>query len=428
MLRSRTARLRQTAGALFPWVGVSILALAMLPAPLAAQEPQAAQPPPAVKPADAGAKAGDSVPGQGTAANAGAANPGAANTAEPAALGVILVAAAKLRCWPTELSPLYPETLAKDAVVGVGKSEGGYREVILPRGPLGYVHKDFAVPADNGTVRTKGKAVAFRYRPRASEAPVDTLVEGTELHVVGDYSGQQGQQGDWWQVRCPLVKAWLPEAEVQVAATPTPAMREAYQTLAKAEQAQFDTWLKQLADKAEKTRREEEARGRLATIATQFENESKKPAETRDFTAVEAALGQFKQELAKDSPLQASIATLQKNIDDGKWFVEATRVAKQAPPPAKDTPQIAPEVEDSLARFNSIGWLRWQGGLTGPGQFVIEKGGQTLFVVTCSSSRYDLALFVDREVGLQGRRTRPNPESMRVLDVTKIEVLGAAVQ
>ncbi|GAB4155905.1 MAG: hypothetical protein Fur0037_24260 [Planctomycetota bacterium] len=80
----------------------------------------------------------------------------------------------------------------------------------------------------------------------------------------------------------------------------------------------------------------------------------------------------------------------------------------------------------SVEFAHAVGWLRWERGLAGPGRYVVEKGGRDLFVVTCSSDRYDLSLFVNREVALIGPRRRPDADALRLLDVEKLEVLSLA--
>jgi hypothetical protein len=47
-----------------------------------------------------------------------------------------------------------------------------------------------------------------------------------------------------------------------------------------------------------------------------------------------------------------------------------------------------------------------------------------LFLVQCSNGRYDLSMFVDKEVGLVGPSRRPASDSLRLLDIEKIEILG----
>lgn len=45
-------------------------------------------------------------------------------------------------------------------------------------------------------------------------------------------------------------------------------------------------------------------------------------------------------------------------------------------------------------------------------------------VLTCTSGRYDLALFVGHEVGLNGPRRAPAGDTMSVLDVERLVVLA----
>ena len=116
----------------------------------------------------------------------------AAAVTQGSPMASVIAASASLRVWPTANSPVYEGSLSKDAVVRVGRSDAGFREVLLPIGPIGYVHKNFAnEPTAEGKVAIKSKSVAFRYRPKSGEAPVSTLVEGAELWVVGE-------QDDWW--------------------------------------------------------------------------------------------------------------------------------------------------------------------------------------------------------------------------------------
>ena len=63
--------------------------------------------------------------------------------AKAAAYGKVLVDGAKLRCWPSQVAspPVYEDVVAKDQVIGLGRVEGGFRQVVLPFGPLGYVNK-----------------------------------------------------------------------------------------------------------------------------------------------------------------------------------------------------------------------------------------------------------------------------------------------
>ena len=70
-------------------------------------------------------------------------------------------------------------------------------------------------------------------------------------------------------------------------------------------------------------------------------------------------------------------------------------------------------------------WLRYESRLTGPGVYYIEKGGRRQHQLSCNTGRFDLSLFVGREVGVIGPRRRPIAALLSVLDVERIEVLGA---
>src|SRR5262245_16827285 len=92
-------------------------------------------------------------------------------------LGRVVADSVALRCWPGNVAapPVYEDVLPKDHIVSLGRSENGFRAVIVPLGPIGYVSRKYAVASPEGKVTTKGAKVAFRYRPRTTEAPVTQL-------------------------------------------------------------------------------------------------------------------------------------------------------------------------------------------------------------------------------------------------------------
>lgn len=403
-------------------------------APANTQQPApAANPQPAQQPAPAGSEAKVEAPkpqdpkaepapaGAVTPAPAvqqpGAVVPAEASATNAEAVGTVLVAEARVKCWPTEHSPVFEDVLTQQATVRVGRSEGGHRLVVLPLGPTGYVNKKFATEPAEGKVKTKGKAVAFRYRPKSGEAPVSALPEGAEMLVVGE-------QDDWWKVRRAGIEAWVADPEIQVFDKPTGEQAAAVEQLAGVHRQQSDAWIAHQAELVEQARKAAENQKAYVAAEEAFRAEEAKPLAERKFDEIEASLAKLAAEAAADSPLANGIAALQQKIAKQKWLAEAVAVRDAEPVEPKDLPQIKPNVRDNLDRFDTIGWLRWRRGLTGPGQYVIEKGGQDLFVIICSSNRYDLARFVDKEVGVIGPKRRPSNESLRILDIDKIEVLG----
>ena len=348
--------------------------------------------------------------------------PASAVPAQDAAYGRVVVDELKLRCWSGAVAtpPLFEDVLVKDQVVQLGRTENGFRLVVLPMGPLGYVSKQFTTTAQDGAVTTKVSKVAFRYRPRTTEAPVQQLAEGTVLHVVGE-------QDDWYRVRVPGIEAWAASAEVQVVDGQDPAVRAANEQLTQKYRAEVQARLDAIA--AQK-RREEQDRIDLAAVKVvedAFAGELGKPVEQQRFDPLKAALDKLTPTLGAESQARVAVQALQKRIETQQWIAEATAVANSKPP-VEEGDKPPPPPTDQLERFVAIGWLRYESHLTGPGTYFVEKGGRRLYALSCQTGRFDLALFVGREVGVQGPRRQPGADSLGTLDVERIEVLGAAPQ
>ncbi len=355
---------------------------------------------------------------------AGAATPPpAAATADPAAApaqltyGKVVAEQARLRCWSGAVAepPVFEESLTKDQVVGVGRSENGFRAVLLPLGPVGYVSRKFTEAAPDGHVKTKGSKVAFRYRARSSEAPVAQLADGTELHVVGE-------QDDWYRVRVPGIEAWVAEAEIQVGDQADPTLAIQYAELQRKHEAEVKARLDTIAAKAAREAQDQVDLAAVQIVQDSFAAELKKPLAEQQYDPLYTALEKLAGTLATDSAGRSAIDALRKRIDTQRWIAEATAV-RDSKPPEPDVP--APERKDPYERFQSVGWLRYEGRLAGPGIYFLEKGGQRQYLLSCNTGRYDLALFVDCEIAVNGPRRRPVTESLSVLDVERLEVLGS---
>lgn len=321
-------------------------------------------------------------------------------------------------CWPSAVvaPPRFEDTLEKDQVVRVGRTEGTFVQVALPLGPVGYVSKRFAVADEDGVVRTKGSKVAFRYRTVTTEAPVTQLPDGTELFVVGE-------QDDWWRVRLPSVEAWLPRTEVTIGDPDDAALASAYAESKAAYEAEVDARLEAIAAAKQRAEQDRADAAAVQMVQDAFQKELEKPVSEQQFDGLGTALDKVETTLAEDSSAKALVASLRKRIQAQQWIVEATALKNEKPVPANE-PVLAPQPKDELERFHSIGWLRYESRLGGAGIFYLEKGGLRLHHVTCSTGRYDLALFTDCEIGIQGPRRRPATAAFSVLDVERLEVLG----
>lgn len=382
---------------------------------LLAQEPGANQPPAAQPPAAQQPAA--------PAATPPAAAP-APTTQQPVAAsltyGRIVIDVVPLRCWSGAVAqpPVFDETLAKDQIVALGRSENGFRAVVLPLGPVGFVSKKLTEATPDGRVKTKGTKVSFRYRPRSSEAPVAQLDNGTDLHVLAE-------QDDWYRVRVPGLDAWVAEAEVQATDAADPAPAKAYAELQQKHAAEVQARLDGIAAQAARAAQDQADLAAVQMVQDAFAAELKKPLEDQKFEPLVATLDKLVPTFAAESAGKPAVEALKKRIDTQRWIAEATFAVRSKPPVTEGPP---PEKKDQLERFQSIGWLRYERRLAGPGVYFLEKGGQRQYVLSCNTGRYDLGMFVDCEVGVIGPRRRPMAESLSVLDVERLEVLGTATK
>lgn len=396
---------------------VAMCALAMAqdpvntpPAGAGATGPAAQQPAPAAQPPAPAAQ----EPAPAAQPPAPAAAPATGTT-----YGRIVVERAQLRCWTGAVAqpPVFDEALAKDTVVVLGRSENGYRCVQLPLGPVGFVSKKFTESTPEGAVKTKGVKVAFRYRAKSSEAPVSQLDNGTALHVVGE-------QDDWYRVRVPGVEAWVAEAEVQAADAADPAPAKLYAELQQKQEAEVKARLDAIAAQIARQKQDEADVAAVARLQDDFVAEQKKPITEQAYAAIHEALDKLQASFAAESAGKPAAAALKQRIDQQSWIAEASALVNKAKPVPADVPP--PEKKDPLERFQSIGWLRYERRIAGPGVYYLDKGGQRQYEITCSNGRYDLGLFVDCEVAVLGPRRRPITTAMSVIDVERLEVLGVA--
>lgn len=344
----------------------------------------------------------------------------APQAAEAPKLGRVLVEKVQLRCWPGTAAqpPVFEDVLDKDQVIAVGRSENGFRAIVLPLGPVGYVSRKFTDVSPDGIVKTKGTKVAFRYRPRSSEAPVTTLAEGTELHVVGE-------QPDWFRVRVPAIEAWVAEAEVQVGDQADPALATGYAALKATQETEVKARLEQIAAARKLEEQNKVDLAAVQVVQEAFAAEMGKPIAEQQYGPIDEALDKVVAALGAESAGKPIAEALKERIKTQRWVAEATIVRDEKPAPVAGPVQ---DPKDQLDRFQSIGWLRYERRLGGPGIYYLEKGGRRQYLVSCNTGRYDLALFVDREVGVAGPRRRPAAESLSVLDAERLEVLGSVTR
>lgn len=396
---------RRIGGAVAPTFRSPLVAALLLSVSVCAQDPQ-----PASSPQPAGAP-----PQSQPAAPAAESAP---QNAAPV-YGKVLGERVQLRCWPAEVAspPMFEDVLLKDQIVRLGAAEEGFRSVVLPLGPIGYVSKRFTEQADDGTVTTTGSRVAFRYRPRTSEAPVEQLPKGTRVHVIAE-------QEDWYQVRAAGVKAWISNGDVEVVSS-DPEHVAAYEAFIaetnKAPQARLDA-IVAAAKQRELDRIDMEA---VKVVEAAFLKEMQKPDPEQRFDGLVKALTKVESGLQEKGAARSAASALRKRIETQKLVQEAVALIEETPPEIELPPRTE-QPKDRLERFEAIGWLRYRSRLGEPGYYYLEKGGRRQFLLSCNTGRFDLALFVGREVGVIGPRRSPLGATLSTLDVERLEVLGSS--
>ena len=325
-----------------------------------------------------------------------------------------------VRCFPSEHSPLFVDQLARGAVVQLGEERDGFVAVNLPLGVTGYVHEKFATqPDDQGFVRSNGKRVSFRYRPRSNEAPAATLEDGAALHYMAT-------EGDWYVVRNPRCVGYVPRAALSAELDPT----EGAQGWSEFEAARRAEWEKVTGDRLAAREREKqlrELRERLQGVVAEFRAEASKPwnAQRREtFVAIEAAAGKLASEFESGSNDELTVHGLLKEVRKQILVLDAQAVATDSlPPPKLEVTVRKHEVEDPLARFDLVGWVRIVDSAAPTRKVRLVRGGRVLGYLTCSSDRYDFKMFEGTEIGVLGPK-EASADGTWLLDVQRLDVLG----
>jgi hypothetical protein len=332
----------------------------------------------------------------------------------------------KVRCYPAETGLAFDKLLAKDEKVlvrGIDFS-GRYHDVEVLTGLPGFVAAKYVQLVEPGKGKTTGANVSLRVRPRGSEPPAATLTQGIELRLLQ-------KEGDWWRVQAPVaVQAFVEATELSLAGKPA----EHEKDLAALRGQGEKTWTDAVA--VEKGRLARDEKGQVAAqkiqeCAARFEHEKTRPVAEQDLGGVVVSLQAVLDDAAKegiaDSPTIASGRTLLEEVRRRRVIQDAYAAARAVPPKANiplTPPPLKIAERDPLSRFDGIGHLVYRPTPEGAAEYQLVKGGQLLFYVTCSSGKYELQTFNNRELGMRGSANRPEGARVRVLDVSHIEVIG----
>jgi SH3-like domain-containing protein len=373
---------------------------------------------PDARPAEASADGAAETPADG---GVRAAEP--AERAVPTELRRIARDGLGMRCFGTEQSPVYGEVLERGTVVEPVEELGEFTRIRLPEGPIGFVHSDFATEPDlDGMVRSKGSKVSFRYRPRSDEAPVLRLEQDTRLAIVG----RAEDRDEWWRVRCVDAPIWVKTSDLQPIEDYT-AASEAWRELGRKMQAETRQWAKEKAMREAAEAAAEARREQFEALRQRVVDEAKKAYEQQDFRELLAELDAYSDGLAADAPEREAVGHLREEVQHMDDRRRAALFVKTAEPPAAERVEVREQTpRDPLREFDAVGWVVVRKKLGGPVQVSLEKGGSVRFYLESTSGRYDLTQFEGLEIAVAGPTHRPHLQSVRTLDVERIEVVGGA--
>ncbi len=325
-----------------------------------------------------------------------------------------------VRCFDSDNSPVYLDQLARGDVVQLGEERNGFVAVTLPLGVTGYVHKKFATPPDDqGFVRTNGKRVSFRYRPRSTEAPADALDDGVPLHFMAE-------ENEWYAVRNPRAQGFVPRAALSAEIDAGVALVE----WSKLEEARRSQWQKITKDRLEALRRTEVLRGQraeLQEVVGRFRSEIGKPwaQQNRDaYSGLEGAVSKLASSFDAGSSDQLTATSLMQEIRKQVLVLDAQVVAAETlPPPNLEVTVAKATVEDPLSRFDLVGWVRVVSSSIPSRTVRLVRGGRVLGYLTCTNDRYDFSVFEGVEVGVLGPKEAA-ADGTWLLDVQRMDILG----
>lgn len=325
----------------------------------------------------------------------------------------------KVLCFASQRSPVYEDVLREGDVVMVGKESGEFLQVVLPLGVVGYVHKDFTTAPVEGVISTTRPRVSFRYRPQAGEAPIQLLEQGARLRYL---AAQEG----WWKVRMVPEGAWVGIKDVQVFREASPTLVKSYDALrtvhdnqcvaAAAEFAKADAEAKL---RQAQVQRLEELRKQVQAAATLADAQ-----QLEKLTELANSVKDLEAEMPADTTPKVSAGLLAADIKSRHLATAARLLLAEKPKPATDVmPGSRLAAAAPFTRFVATGWLRFDRHADGHLQCRLEKGKKAVAYVTCSSGRFDLALFDGVEVGIRGDETSAGLQMAPIIDAVRLEVL-----
>lgn len=363
----------------------------------------------------------------------------------------------KLRGLPHAGAPAVRDLTPGEALVAVGRQDQFY-EVIVPGGYPAWVWGAYTREGKSaGTVDIVEDGINLRPEPRsdAKAVPIARLNKGASLVMIG-------RQNDWVQVAAPeeihgyvLVNDLdltndAPEArarELTLAAGWVESLRVEAAKREAARKADLERQVKEDEARKEVSRKQLAARQRCSDGFTWLRGYPDAAARSQAAAAFDEAEKLARELAPKDAEgILAEVQRGRERLDtiafhERERREELERLQREAAEVERRTEAAIASAQAAIdrhgkprpvdafgARFAGnglgIGWLRREIEVPRGRVYKLEKGGRLLFYVTCSSGKYDLDDFLNREVGLIGEPKVVDGFPVRVVDVDRIEVLS----
>lgn len=355
-------------------------------------------------------------------------------------------------------------TLPAKTLLEVYDERAGYLSVDAPGGMEVWVYGEYLRPTGQpGTVEITGSSVLMRPLPKADESayPLEQrLHKGDRVRAIGRNDPAKPLANDWVRIVTPPgTRAWVlasdttpvdPQENVQSAwneAVRTDrAARAAFDVTAgggiaggagKAGDAAGDAKPTDAAKPADAAATPQ-AKESFAAAEALYESARSTPG--ADWAAVRAAYQRYLDKNPDGAMAAQARARLEKvelhaeieRIRNDRSLLEAQRGEKLAD--AERRLREANISQDPLmGRFQARGYLvREQPVASQPPRYVVFWAGEPRYEIVCASGRYDLSVFDQYEIGVQGAVMRSRVEESETvaarpgrIDVARIEVLSA---
>jgi hypothetical protein len=333
--------------------------------------------------------------------------------------------------------------LAKGTILAVHAERGEWLQVEVPGGFAVWVFGQYVKPTSQpGVLEVTGNEVRQRPLPSSGDNayPLSpNLARGERVTLVRRNDPSLPLERDWVQIYSPPgVRAWVPKADTQAlpagsdgaelwAAAAVEKKQERTPAAAKAPVA-----VPAAAPAQDARAAGTGGQGQAAVLLREADEllARERELDSPDFAAVRAAYGRA---LAADSsgPTAEIVRSRLKEVDAYAEFfairseLEAERARRQSESERRQQAleQAAGSTDPFAGRYDARGWLeRRKSGKTE--RFVVVWSGKEVAEVVCTSKRYDLGLFENYQVGVNGFGSNAGLSGGGPIDVARLEVLA----